>query len=87
MNHPYPVLDALRKTTEHDVPLGVTLELCSICHTPIKTHEDATVFQEVRNGPAYMVHHACHDERLRRIVRAMGRVGSRRIGAALRLSK
>jgi hypothetical protein len=58
-----------------------------MCLKPIEDREDAEVYQQIKDGPSIMVHRACKVDHLTRIVRAMGRYGVGRIGAALRLDR
>ncbi len=83
----YAILEEIRQVESHDVPLGVTLEKCAFCNKQIEAHEDHAVFQQTKDGKSYMAHRACQTENLTRIVRAMGKFGPGRIGAALRLDR
>jgi hypothetical protein len=87
MKHPYPVLNNLRQSETHMLPLSVPLEPCAICHEEIASHEDAEVYQQTHGGPSQVVHRICRNDAFVRIVRAMGRFGPGRLGAALRLDR
>jgi hypothetical protein len=83
---PYPIIDEARAMS-HEIPMGVTLGPCAFCPDPIVSHDDATVYQQTANGPALMAHKGCAANNLQRIVRAMGKYGPGRLGAALRLDR
>lgn len=89
MTRPKGVYGIVQDAREHayDVPLGVTLGPCAFCPDLIERTEDATVYQQTRNGPALMAHKGCAAHQLTRIVRAMGRSGSRNLTVALRLDR
>lgn len=82
----YDIVEKARHHAKgHTVPMGVTLAPCSICKQPIERTEDAMVFEQTLGGPSTMIHNGCNVNQLQRIVRAMGRSGSRNLTVALRL--
>lgn len=74
---PFPILDDSPDAVVH----------CVICGDMIEENQASTLYHVRSNDKAHLVHTKCSAANLARLVDAIGRHGTGRIGAALRLDR